>query len=49
MLEAQGEHQAIADAVAAGDAEEARARTEALVLTLGRFALETPTPVLTPA
>lgn len=39
MREAKGEHRAIVAAIAAGDPEAARARTEALVLTLGRLAL----------
>jgi DNA-binding GntR family transcriptional regulator len=39
MREATGQHQGIVAAIAAGDPETSRARTEALVLTLGRFAL----------
>jgi DNA-binding GntR family transcriptional regulator len=51
MHEARGEHRAIVEAIAARDAVAARERTESLVLTLGRFMLETPepTPALTPA
>jgi DNA-binding GntR family transcriptional regulator len=49
MREAQGEHRAISAAIAACDSEAARARTEALVLTLGQFVLGTPTAALTPA
>lgn len=56
MCEARGEHRAVVDAIAERNAEAARARTEALVLTLGRFALgrpvaaaaPTPVPVATP-
>jgi DNA-binding GntR family transcriptional regulator len=39
MREAKGEHQRIVTAIAGGDPEAARARTEALVLTLGRVTL----------
>jgi DNA-binding GntR family transcriptional regulator len=38
MHGARGEHRAVAQAIARGDAEAARSRTEALVSTLGRFA-----------
>ncbi len=47
ICEAHGGHRAIAEAIAASNREEARLRTEALILELSRFALETPTP--TPA
>jgi DNA-binding GntR family transcriptional regulator len=49
MRAAHGVHRAIAAAIAAGEAAEARMHTEGLVLTLGRFALGSPTPTLTPA
>jgi DNA-binding GntR family transcriptional regulator len=49
MREVRGQHHAIADAISAGDSDLARSLTEALVLTLGQFALGTPTPALTPA
>jgi DNA-binding GntR family transcriptional regulator len=49
MREARGDHQAIVRAIAESNSEEARTRTETLVLTLGRFALEPPAPTMTPA
>ncbi len=39
MRAVAGQHRGIVDAIAVGNAEEARARSEALVLTLRRFAL----------
>jgi DNA-binding GntR family transcriptional regulator len=49
MREARGDHRAIADAIAASDAETARSRTERLVVTLGRFASVTPPGIPTAA
>jgi DNA-binding GntR family transcriptional regulator len=43
MRELRGEYHAVVDAIAAGNAERARSRTESLVLTLGRLTLGTPT------
>lgn len=37
LRESRGEHRAIVDAIGAGNADAARARTEALILALGRF------------
>jgi DNA-binding GntR family transcriptional regulator len=48
MHEIRGEHRAIARAIAENDAEAARARAEALVLSLGRIAVGTPTRIATP-
>jgi DNA-binding GntR family transcriptional regulator len=45
MREVPGAYHAIVEAIADCSSETARARTEALVLTLGRFAIETATPV----
>lgn len=49
MRDARGEHRTIFAAIAARDPETARARTEALVLTLGRFVTACPSATLTPA
>jgi DNA-binding GntR family transcriptional regulator len=43
MREARGVRRGVVEAIAQADAETARARTESLVLTLGRFATGTPT------
>jgi hypothetical protein len=48
MHEIQGEHRAIAIAIAECNAEAARARAESLVLSLGRIVVGTPLGVLTP-
>jgi DNA-binding GntR family transcriptional regulator len=44
MHEIQGEHRAIAAAIAGSNADAARARAEALVLSLGRIVVGTPSP-----
>jgi DNA-binding GntR family transcriptional regulator len=48
MHEVQGEHRAIAIAIAEGNAEAARARAESLVLSLGRIVVGAPTRVSAP-
>ncbi|MGD0475637.1 MAG: GntR family transcriptional regulator [Candidatus Velthaea sp.] len=48
LREIQGEHRAVAAAIAEGNAEVARARAEALVLSLGRIAVGTRTSAATP-
>jgi DNA-binding GntR family transcriptional regulator len=47
MRDAAAEYSSVVEAIATCNAEQARARTEALVLTLGRITLANATPVVT--